>query len=242
MSPEPKPKIHFVALVSVDYDIDLLPFFIPHYDALDLDNYCLFLHEGKKTDDNLWAEKAAKTAGWKSRFIPREASFNNGELKRVLLNKFRKAAKPADYVLCADGDEFQLWEDAPQEAVADNMDMVLGRRVDRFNDTLVPIEVDLPLEASYPLEHADLSRIIFPKHAPKRDKIVMAKAGLEVDYRKCDRLVGKAPPNLRVTGEVPIQHFKWRDGIFNRLQSRMDYTPEEIQAIKEFFEVKENAP
>lgn len=237
--PEARPKIHFVSLVSVDFDVDILPYFIPHYSGLGFDNYCLFLHEGKKTDDNLWAEKAAKEAGWKCRFVPREASFGNGELRRALLHKFQKACKPDDYIVCADGDEIQAWNLDPHDIADDNFDMVLGRRFDRLNEKLVSIDHTLELDENFPLEHDNLSKVLFPKRPRPRDKIVMAKASVPVDYRKCASLTSKAPGNLRVTGEFPIYHYKWRDGLLKRLRERSDYLPEEITAIRKFFEVKE---
>lgn len=231
-----QPKIHFVSLVSVDFDVDMLPTFIPHYTELGLDNYVLFLHEGKDTDANLWAEKAAKEAGWKTRFIPRESSYGNGELKRALLNKFLKACKnPSDAVICADGDEIQHWNFSPHEALADGYDMVLGRRIDRFNDTLLSIDHEIPLEANFPLEHDNLSKVLFPKRPRTRDKIVMARVSVPVDYKKCMSLSTKMPGNMKVTGEVPIHHYKWRKNIFERIRERPDYFPEEVQAIHKFF-------
>lgn len=232
-----EPKIHFVSLVSVEHDVDMLPTFIPHYSAMDLDNYVLFLHEGPNTDANLWAERSAKEAGWKCRFVPRESSYNNGELKRALLNKFLKACKnPNDYVICADGDEIQTWPFSPFDVARDNYDMVLGRRIDRFNERLVGIDHEIPLDVNFPLQHDNLSKILFPKRPRTRDKIVMAKASVPVDYKKCMGLSVKMPGNLRVTGEVPILHFKWRDNIFRRIRERADYLPEEVQAIHSFFE------
>jgi len=229
------PKIHFVSLLSVEFDVDMIPTFIPHYAGLELDNYVLFLHEGKNTDANLWAESAAKEAGWKCRFVPRESSFGNGELKRALVNKFQKACKPGDYIICADGDEIQAWPFSPRDVAADDYDMVLGRRIDRFNEKLVGIDHEIPLEINFPLEHDNLSKILFPKRPRSRDKIVMAKASVPVDYKKCLGLTVKQPGNLRVTAEVPILHFKWRDNIFRRIQERADYFPEEVQAIHNFF-------
>lgn len=231
-------KIHFVSLVSVDHDIDMLPYFIPHYSELGLDNYCLFLHEGKDTDANLWAEKAAKDSGWRSRFVPREASFSSGELKRVLLNKFQKACKPGDYIVCADGDEIQKWTMDPREVADDAFDMVLGRRADRFNEKLVAVDHTMDLEDNYPLQHDNLSKIMFPKKPRPRDKIVMARANVPVDYRKCMSLTVKQPGKMRITEGVGILHYKWRDGIFRRLRERPDYLPDEIAAIRKFFEVK----
>lgn len=230
-----KPRIHFVCLVSVDYDLDMLPYFLPHYSGLEMDNYCIFLHEGKNTDSNLWAEKSARELGWKARFVPREASYGNGELKRQLLNKFQRACNPNDYIVSADGDEIQLWKDMPHDYASQNVDMVLGRRVDRFNERLIPIDHTLELEANFPMEHDNLSKVLFPKRPRSRDKIIMARASIPVDYRKS---IGLTSPlsNLKVTGEIPILHYKWRDNIFNRIRERSDYTPQEVKAIQTFFE------
>jgi hypothetical protein len=219
----------------VDFDVDMLSYFIPHYSELECDNYCLFLHEGKNTDANLWAQKAAQDAGWRCRFVPREASFGNGDLKRALLEKFQRAAKPTDYIICADGDEIQKWSASPRDVINHGYDMVLGRRIDRLNEKLIGIDHSLDLEANFPIEHDNLSKVLFPKRPRTRDKIVMAKASVPVDYKKCTGLTVKLPGNLKVTGDVPILHYKWRDNIFSRLRQRPDYTPDELLAIKNFF-------
>lgn len=231
------PKIHFVCLVSVDFDVDMLPYFLPHYTALELDNYCIFLHEGKDTDANLWAEKSARDLGWKARFVPREASYGNGELKKQLLNKFQRACQPSDYIVTSDGDEIQNWDVPPQEFAAKKYDIVIGRRLDRFNEILLPIDHTLELEANFPLVHDNLSKVLFDKRPRARDKIVMSKASCPVDFRKSMGLTRELS-NLKVGSEIPVCHYKWRDNIFKRLRERSDYTPDEIKAIKLFFEVK----
>jgi len=115
--------------------------------------------------------------------------------------------------------------------------MVVGRLQDRFNDDLAPIDAGATLEASYPIIHPHLSKVLFPKRPRLRDKIVMAKAKIPVDYRKSHNIDGDAS-GLRVTGNIPIQHFKWREGLFDRLRTRTDYTQSEIESIKDFFTPK----
>lgn len=234
----PTPRLHFVALVSVNFDVDLLPYFLPHYSELGCDNYCLFLHEGKNTDANLWAEKAAKEFDWKVRFIPREASYQNGELRRALINKFRQAAKPHDFIITADGDEFQKWDKHPREVMGEGADVVIGGRFDKFNEKLLPVDHGEDLDATYPLMNENLSSVIYPKRIRQREKIVMARVGLPVDYRKCLSMQTVKGVNPQVTGEVPILHYKWRNNIFHRISQRPDYAPDEVQAIKNFFEVQ----
>ena len=163
------PRIHFVSLISIDFDVDLLPYFIPHYSDLECDNYCLFLHEGKNTDANLWAESAAREAGWKARFIPREASFGGGELRRALFEKFRRAVKPDDYIISADADEFQIWKDSPREIGEAGYDIVLGRRIDRFNEKLCDIDFSLDLETNFPMENENLWKIIYRQISNNKD-------------------------------------------------------------------------
>lgn len=233
----PAPRLHFVALVSIDFDIDLLPYFIPHYTALGCDNYCLFIHEGKSNDNSLWAEKSAKEFGWKTRFVPREASHQNGELKKALVNKFRQAVKPHDYIITADADEFQKWETDPREAMEAGDHVVVGKRIDRFNEKLLGIDHAEDLEVTFPLESENLSDFIFPKKKRAREKIVMARADMPVDYRKCAALRAQSGFTPQVGGTVPILHYKWRNNLLRRLSDRPDYAPEEVAAIKSFFEV-----
>ena len=238
MSDFRKPKIHFVALVSVQNDADLLPYFLEHYDNLGLDNNCIFLHDGNDAEDNELCGKAVTEMGFKLRHIPQSSSFGQGELRRVLMDNFTKVMNPEDYLLTANADEFQIWHEPPQLALEEGFDMVVGRLEDRFNDALTPIEEGATLEASFPISHPHLSKVLFPKKPRLRDKIVMAKAKIQVDYRKSISLDVKMN-GIRVTGEVPILHYKWRDGIFDRLRTRTDYTREEILNIREFFTPKE---
>ncbi len=232
-----KTKIHLVSLVSVDNDADLLPFFLEHYDTLGCDNNVVFLHLGEDPEASDLCAKSIEAFGWRCSLVPKTASFGGGALRKVLLDNFRKAAKPEDYIICPSADEFQIWTEPPSLAVEGGFDMVVGRLEDRFADTLSGIEEDATLEACYPNIHPHLTKILFPKRPRLRDKIVMAKVKIPVDYRKCFNVEGK-PEGLRVDGIVPIHHYKWRDGIFDRLRTRPDYTREEIQSIKEFFELE----
>lgn len=233
------PKIHFCALVSVQNDADLLPHFIHHYDELGCDNYAVFLHDGPIEHDNKLCEDALLAHDWRVRRIPFTASFGDGTLKRVALEKFQAALLPTDYILCADADEFQLWsEEGPHEVMEQNYDIALGKRFDRFAEGLVAPEGESPLEGIYHIEHPDLSRTLFPKKPRLRDKIVMSRADVPVDFKKCAGLKSKEPPRFKAMQGIPIQHFKWREGIFTRLKTRTDYSPEEIQSIRQFFEAK----
>jgi hypothetical protein len=232
------PKIHFISLVSVDLDLDMLPYFLPHYNALGLDNYCLFLHEGKSPDDNLWAESAAKDLGWKVRFVPRNASFCNGDLRKALFNKFQKAVPPTDYIMTSSGDELQNWTGSPYDFVSGDFDVILGLRFDRFSDSLRGINPEDELENIYPIQHPNLTKEIFPNKPRSNDKIILSKAAVPVDFKKSTSLLTKDTSNLKVTGDISIYHYKWRDNIFNRLRERSDYTPDEIRSIKNFFEVR----
>ena len=233
------PKIHFTALISVDLDLEMIPYFIPNYSDLELDNYVIFLHEGKKPDDNLWAEKAIKDAGWKVRFVPRNASFGNGELRRALFNKLQKAIPPTDYIMTSSGDEIQNWTGSPYDFVADNVDIVLGKRFDRFNDSLKEVDPEGELENIFPIQNENLSFILSPNKPRPNDKIVMSKASVPVDFKRSTALLTKDASNLKVTGDISIYHFKWRKNLLERLRERSDYTPDDIKSIKNFFEVRD---
>jgi hypothetical protein len=223
-----------LSLFSVQNDADLLPYFLEHYDALGCDNNVIFLHDGPSAEENELCGKAVTELGWKVRHVSSRSSFGEGELRRALFDSFRRAASPEDYILCANADEFQVWEEPPSHAAGEGFDLVVGRLEDRFNDALTGIEEGATLEASYPISHPHLSKVLFPRRPRLRDKIVMAKVRIPVNYQKSIHIESKTD-GLRVTGNIPIHHYKWREGLLERLRTRTDYTPEEIQSIKSFF-------
>jgi hypothetical protein len=236
---ETTPKIHFLSLISISNDADLLPYFLEHYDALGFDNNVVFLHDGLSTEENELCDNAVAEMGWKVRHVPVGSSFGEGRLRQVLFDNFRKVAKPGDYIVCANADEFQIWEEPPQLLAEKDVDVVVGRMEDRYNDILVPPEEGLPLDLSYPSSHPHLSKVLFPKRPRLRDKIVMAKCSVPVDYRKSNYL--EKSGWQKADGVVPILHYKWREGLLDNLRTRTDYSQEEIESIKSFFTARERA-
>jgi len=231
------PKIHFISLVSVDLDSEMLPYFLPHYAGFGLSNYVIFLHEGKSKSDTAWSVEAAKSLGMKAKIIPQNASFQNGELKKVLFENFAKACSPEDYILTADADEIQHWNEAPVEYIQKDVDVVLGTRVDRFNDSLREIDPEEELETQYPFSHENLSRHLWPKRPRANHKIVLSRAKVPVQFEKSKTILGDGK-GLNIADGVLIEHYKWRSNIFERLENRLGYAPNEIQSLKNFFEVR----
>jgi hypothetical protein len=220
-----------------------------HYSELPFDNLVMFLHEGGDRsvahDQDACAtdaacERAALTCGFKVQRVPKKSSFNNGKLKAMLLEQFRRACKEGDGICVADADEFHTWILDPHEAL-ENCDIVTGQRIDRFTEFLAPVDKDMELEDTYPLIHKNLSRLLFPKRPRTRNKIVAFRRDVPVDFRKCTNLTETHSDRWKVGGEIEFNSYKWREGILERLRERTDYAPEELKAIREFFEVRQTA-
>ena len=238
------PKIHFVSLFSVKLDADMIPYFVPHYRDLNLDSYLIFLHESENESENKFCEETMKDAGFNVKRVIRTASFGEGDLRKRAVEKAKKSIPTTDYIMTADSDEIQMWDKHPSEIVHDNYDLVLGITFDRFDTALKEIDHTLSLEENYPLESANLHKHLFPENPRPRRKILLSRASYSIDYTASrDINISKdAFSNLRVHGDVPIQHYFWRDNIFDRLQNRRDYTVSELREIKRFFSGVEIAP
>jgi len=245
MSEAKRPKIHFAALVGVEVDYDLLPWWIPHYRALGLDSYTVFLHECRNENRNIEALVLLKSAGFRVHPVPENALRESPAwpgapdgVRRTLLGSFAKALHPDDYLVTADGDEIQEWEENPREAVARGVAVVLGQLIDRFDDTLHDAIPGKTLLESYPSEHPDLHSF-FRKVSLVSKKICMAPASFPVEYSGSHDLTlgAKFPPRCTVSGTLRVLHFHWRKSAATRVRGRSYWSPEEISAMEQFFNV-----
>lgn len=239
------PKIHFAALVGVEVDSDLLPWWIPHYRAMNLDSYTVFLHESLDEEKNRQAEILLLTLGnFSVRRVPENALRESPAwpgapdgVRRAILGTFAKSLHPQDFLITADGDEIQEWEENPREAVARGVAVVLGQLIDRFDDTLHDALPGKTLLESFPAEHPDLHSF-FRKVSLVSKKICMAPASFPVEYSGShDLTLGeKFPPRCTVSGTLRVLHFHWRKSAASRVRGRSYWGADEIAAMENFFQ------
>lgn len=240
------PKIHFAALVGVDVDSDLLPWWIPHYREMHLDSYTVFLHESLDEEKNNQAEVLLVVLGG---FNVRRVSENAlrespawpgapDGVRRTILGAFAKSLHPQDFLITADGDEIQEWEENPRDTAARGISVVLGQLIDRFDDSLHDAIPGKSLLESFPIEDENLHRY-FRKVSLVSKKICMAPASYPVEYSGShDLTLGeKFPPRCTVSGTLRVLHFHWRKSAASRVRGRSYWSVEEIATMEKFFQI-----
>lgn len=241
------PRIHFAALVGVEVDLDFLPWWAPHYAALGLDSYTVFLHESRDESKNESAIRILSDIGFKVRSVPENALRDSPNMpgcpdgvREVILKSYAESLHPADFLVTADGDEIQEWSESPREAVTRGVSIVLGSLIDRFDDTLHDAIPGKSLDASFPGEHPDLNGYF--KNTPlTQKKICMAPANYPVEYSGSHavKFGYKSPTLLISSGPIRVNHYRWRKSAVRRVEGRYYWTPNEIAAMKKFFSVEE---
>lgn len=242
------PKIHFAALVGVEVDADILPWWLSHYFAMHLDSYTVFLHESLDENLNNGVEACFQAYDFRVVRVPESALREDKEwsgcpdgVRRTLIGNFARSLHPQDFLITADGDEIQEWTETPREAVSRGVKIMSGLLVDRFDDTLHAPYPRKSLSESYPSEHPNLHS--FFKRTPlTQTKICMAPASYPVEYSGShDLTLGeKFPANCIVSGPIRVLHFRWRESAVKRVKGRKYWKDDEIAAMENFFRVGES--
>lgn len=241
------PKIHFAALVGVEVDADLLPWWAPHYAAMGLDSYTVFLHESIFESKNRRAEDLLHALGYKVRRVPENALRESPDMpgcpdgvRKILMENFAASLHPKDFLITADGDEIQEWRELPREAVARGVSIMMGRLIDRFDDTLHNAIPGKSLEESFPGEHENLTTY-FKKIPLTLKKICMAPANYPLEYSGSHAVkLGEFPnqPLYISSGPIRVLHYRWRETAYLRVKDRHYWLPEELEAMKKFFSIE----
>lgn len=231
--------IHFASFMNPNWDIDLLPHWIAHYKALELDTYTVYLHIPKCENDiaSLSAKKMLEKRGFTVIFV--NGDFRDGALRNETLTAFRLTLPQNDFLMTADSDEFQMWTKKPGEVMS-NRDVMTGFLMDVYDSSLHDANSYEGLTYQYPYRLRELERVIF-KDCPDPNlnygKICIARAGVPVCFVGSHEINGDAGHGLRVSSEVEILHFRWRTSVLNRLMAKTYYKLEHLNAIMDYFKV-----
>ncbi len=243
--PKARPKIHFAALFGVAVDADLLHYWIPHYKALNLDSYSVFLHESKDPVLNAAVESRFIMEGFRVTMVPEGAVRNNpvcpGDpgigVRSIIMEMVALSMDEKDYLITADADEFQQWTESPRATLERGVGVVLGDLIDCFDDTLHAPDPDKTLAENYPTEYFNLSSL-WKEHPYNTKKICMSPARYPVDYsgsHEVKRHHHRVLPRVVVTGPIMVLHYRWRESALLRVMGRPNWPEQEIRFIKEFF-------
>ncbi len=228
-------------------DADLIPWWAPHYRALALNSYTVYLHQSVDENKNAEAEAALNGYGFAVVRVP-EDTLRTSKLmpgcpdgvRRTYLKAHAESLPEDHYFITADGDEIQLWEEMPHAAVTRGIELVTGRLFDRYDDTLHAPVPGKPLEENYPGEHPDLHEH-FKAEGLVQKKICMAPASFPVEYSGSHDFIIKNGKHRScfMTGPLRILHYRWRDTTIKRVTGRYYWPQKEIDAMKTFFSVKD---
>jgi hypothetical protein len=238
-------KIHFAALLGVDYDMDLMPYWIPYYLDRKLDSYTIVLHR-EKGDIPAGIISDFKNAGFRTYCV--NGPFNHGSVRRFHLNNIAHNFNPSDMLVTADADEFQSMPDGipvlecePIEyrIAAKHYDILHGLHEDRYADTLDNCITDpfiqYPYVENYTGEYNKviINPFLSATTAPAlwRTKILAAPAGMTVEY-KGSHCVREVNTTDRILFGCRVIHFAWRESAARKLALKSYFS---IESLKEVY-------
>lgn len=234
--PEQEPVIHFASLFCVDYDVELFPHWLEHYNAFPLETKKIFLHSPSGDVDAIQqVREACRAHGWKTAQV--KGTFRDGLLRKFVLEQHRKTLPPNHWLMVADSDEFQVWPSV--QTVKDQLagfDVILGELLDAFNTTLpASVDPDVPLHVQFPHLFAGIEKELFPKLGINYNKICAARAGIPVCFIGSHDVLANAKKTYRTRGTIPVHHFKWRKTVVDRLKGKTYYNKQMVEAVGDFF-------
>jgi hypothetical protein len=240
-------KIHFAALIGVDYELDIFNLWIQYYKRMKLDSYKIFLHKEYGTiadsivnlvkDYNVDVECVG-------------GSQANGGLREEVCRYHASTLDKDDLFVTADGDEFQTVpggiEGVPAKKAVPpdyrllekHYDLISGFMVDRHAEALIPCTGD-PFE-QYPYEEPytrDYQKSFIPPFlgatiwlATRRTKVLAARAGYNVAYTGSHLTVDTAS-NARIAEDFRVVHFAWRESAAAKISVKAYFTIENLDEI-----------
>lgn len=229
---------HFIALVGLDYDTDLLPYWVDYYREYGFDEYRVWLHVNG--DEEAHPDPRRVRYGELFRdngFYVEQAygEFANGALRMRCLKGYQRTLPDDDFVICADSDEFQiLSKDDYFDLMKCGFEVISGELRDRFDFTLHNPEplifgdpVRMPLHVQYPL-HGNVAQIAKQTVEPAsccRAKVLAAKASVNVSYIGSHRVSGSK--HREAKGYI-VDHYTCRESYLRRMGGKTYFRPEQI--------------
>lgn len=229
---------HFIALVGLDYDRDIVPHWVRYYKRYEFDHYHVWLHVNGDTEE----KPSDIRTRWRWYFEEYGFTvhdtfgvFKNGTRRLKCLKPYHESVPDGDYIVCADSDEFQQIE--PEEyrrLFSEGWDVIEGTLIERFSRRLVEALPDIPLDRQYP-RREKLDEVIEHSHhfAPGvRHKILAVKAPVMVNYIGSHRTHSGV---FRRTGDYIVDHYTCRATFLARMRGKTYYHPEAIIDVARFF-------
>lgn len=238
-------KTHFISLVGLDFDTDLIPHWVDYYRAYEFDYYVVWLHVNGDTEE----DPSLLRQAWQDYFEGHGFSvhqaygnFKNGTLRVTCLKPYHRGVPDGDYLICADSDEFhQISKEEYQEHFRNGVEVISGELRERYGDTLKQAEPDSPLCEQYP-NRGELDKVVPQSHyfAPGvRAKILAVRSNVHVSYIGSHRTT--SPYSIEKGGYI-VDHYTCRESLIRRMRGKTYYHPEAILDVARFFNMPEDHP
>jgi hypothetical protein len=241
-----KDKIHFASLFCVDFDLDLLPYWVEHYLSFRFDDYNVWLNTQRNATGKLaCAFKYLSDRGFNVTI--ENGQFVNGSLRAKVMEEYVSTLPKNDYLVTADSDEFQNMNGDYCDLIRE-YDVVNGILVDRYDDTLHDAEKKSDgsdLFQQFPHEGCVEQEIIFKYldgdaskwSVVRRSKIMAARAGIPVSFGG-SHFAFTHRENIRYTPEhYSVYHFTWRDSLLGRMAGKHYYKAAHLWYVSKFFNI-----
>lgn len=225
-------KKHFAALFGVDYEQDILPYWLVHWIDKRFDSYTVYLHrETGSIEERL--VKLFQRNGWTVHLL--DGSHRDGGLRGEVLSRFAASLPPDDFLITADADEFHLVD---YDKVLGEYDIVRGFMSDYYGYVLEACHRDPFDQYMFQEEFTGeyLKNFSPPfmrksewKHT-KRTKILAARAGYNVAYAGSHCML-EVPINAKILENQLVHHFAWRESAKSKLAVKSYYTEENLREV-----------
>jgi hypothetical protein len=247
-------NIHFAAFFGVEFDLDILPFWLEHYKKCYFDSYHVILHrESGEIGSNI--KMQFKNQGFSIALA--DGPYGAGILQKLHLGPYADTLPPDDFLVIADADEFQSEAGPDPLKVGDNLfvgppapamipyhellkhvDIVTGFMVDRYAHRLETCYMN-PFR-QYPYEEPDANDILKAFSPPqyrstewpmtRRTKVLVARAGYHVAYEG-SHCMTQVSANAQIAEGYKVYHFAWRDSAKNKLVKKAYYSKENCSEL-----------
>jgi len=248
-------NIHFAAFFGVEFDLDIMPFWIEHYKKAVFDSYHVFLH---KESGEIGSEIKSRFKQEGFSIETANGPFGHGILQKLHFNLYAGSLPPDDFLVIADADEFQSEPGAgplkagddlfigppapsliPYRELLKHVDIVTGFMVDRYTPNGLEACYINPFR-QYPYEQYPADRILDNFTPPqfrstqwpetRRTKVLVARAGYEVS-REGNHCMMQVPEGAQIAENYRVYHFAWRESAKRKVEIKTYYSQENCREI-----------
>lgn len=218
-SRESQMKARLVTVIGES--LDLLPHMLQYYKSVGVEE--IIIHAHLNSYDQSRIEHISEAA---SHFDVKVSSFNIGPwfpTTNLHLYELSRADHPQDWFLLADQDEFQVFPDELLDVLGfcnrKGYDFIEGCLIDRVSTSgeLGRATTDQPIWSQFPIGSVFAARCL----GSVANKIVAAKGFVKIGIGQHHAYTGIACPSSEVY--IPVHHFKWVEGLFSRLDQRVQF-------------------